>query len=511
MPFKLWLNLPLLMFSILLVSVFFGLYRPVFLTFTSIPSFLFLILEGIIIGLPLFLFFRQGLIYLYKFQTINCKTLKNLHRFKYSIFILSIFLLSMIFSYQAISNVNSNSYAIDSRSVTVSDDFTEIAYIVFHNTLPYLVIRNLQNKNSVTMYSLINIPCTDFFDSSKCKFQINSDYTLKFFMNKNIILITGNSPNSYSYMFYISQQKITEVFNLNNNEFYGTDYLYLDLSSSNVRFTSTLYNTPNSSNSGLIYLFTLTPNNYFNISKTILLPNITLASTLPSQIDKNTIDYSFSEDLTKLAFLYFTAPSIMSLNFYNINNNSSALLANQSFAINNFNSFQVHLIKWSSDFSKFFYSYDNGNSTFVDAFNFSNSSIYQVCKLSGSYTIVDIDDSASFIVGNQPFAVYEVQNPGKKIKDLQNTDAYFNYLPVVGYYSRFEQNFIWDATGTKFVQITTTGAIYISSYDYKSNSVQGPYVVDANITPSDINNLEIIAIMDLILILAFFIRQVEID
>ena len=278
-------------YFVLFGAVFIGLYRPNFLSFNPIPSILVTLIVSLFIGGIFFFLFRQGMIFLFKYKN---NSFKYLHKIKYGVFILIIFLTSFIFSFQAVSTVNSNRYSIDSQSVTLSSDFTEMAYLVFHNNNPYVVIRNLQHHNNVTIFSLTDLPCTDFFNSSPCTIHLNSDSLLRFFIDKNILLIIG-SISIPSYLFYISQQKLVQIFNLYpyqlfNHYFWG-DYYYLYLSNPKVMFISRIFNYPNISDTGLIYFYSLTPQNPLHISQQLIVTHISVNNTIPGIIRTSSIDY----------------------------------------------------------------------------------------------------------------------------------------------------------------------------------------------------------------------------
>ena len=341
----------LLIFSIVSIIYFFGLFHDSFLDFDpSINPLWITLFLSIIAGGIIYFVILKVLLFIIGEGKIRNPELKlrdpEIDKTKLFSFIFLILICMGLFSYETNMIVQQNTYQIENNSTTTSSDFSKISYLVVKNNKPYLVIRNLQNINNYSIYSLSNLPCRSTSNLYNCDY-INprpDTYVLKYYDKQNTIFII---PTDLS---------VTNFFAFNLTSKSLTDYYDWVNCNPDVIQSTILYGCLVSNNNGSSLMF------YENY--TTSLANMTLPNSHYS------LSYEFSPDHSKLvefSLNKFTNEKILYFDIYNVNNYSAVNIFNQSFNISdsyiNILSSKLGIIKWTDNNSIAYFYYQNDTSS----------------------------------------------------------------------------------------------------------------------------------------------------
>ena len=454
----------LFIFCILTLSLYFES------NITNIPLTLLYCIILLISGFVLYIIFSKIELKLLHSEYFNQN---NLHKTRMLSFGLLLLIWMSIFSGGALVTLNDNNYQIDQNSLTVSQDFSEIAYLTFNNNKPFLLLRNVDNPNNFTSISISDMSCVSSVKTLPCyKFPAISspnEFSIKLYNTQKIVLLIPNSPSDSSYFY---------ILNLTSNRLMYVYYYY----GSNLKtllLNSSLYFVEPGS---LCELMNVNDQSAYNFTyKNSSQENISVNKLFPAP------DCYFSPDFTKLVLTQtIDNGQQYSIGFFNVVNFTATLTYFENLSIVGWSIFE--LMNWENDFVHFIiYS---GDSTSIYSFNFTNTTIFNQGVLPGTEGyITSIDTNDSILTTGYNFRIYSLKNFSLLMTDPSISDS-----------------IIWNGSHDEFIGFSNNKLI-LMKYNPTINSLIVIKELDTPINPLVLQfyNDMFTAIVGLTLLTLFFV------
>ena len=387
-------RLILLTFSILSVTVFFGLYKPYIPLTPIVPDYV-TVISSIVIGFLIYILLLNLIKILLKNKIIKIKNshyqVKN--HTKYCFFTFIILIIASLFSYQSTLLINQNDHVILQNTAS-SNDFSKLAYVITSKNSVSLVVRDLNNGNT-SIFSLCNSQKWCLRNSN-----INQEYKLNFY-DKNTILISNDEIlNSIKKVYY---------FDLNEKEIINEFDFKLGYIQKILAINSSLYYV-SSFNNASVQLENIFTHEIFNFQ--LMDPQI-----------KSISDLTISPDFTKIAVYYLSNNSIPKINYYTISNLKTTLVNTTTLY---FNYEWFHFLPWTEQ-SAVYFSYfrlDFGSGTKLSYFNYTSNDSNSINAISTKLWITNINPKESIFTTLSPLRIYSYTN--STIKLLQDSTFYLD-------------------------------------------------------------------------------------
>ena len=357
--------------------------------FTNIPLILLYCIILLIFSFVLYIIFSKIELKLLHSEYLSQN---NLHKTKMLSFGFLLLIWMSIFSGGALVTLNDNNYQIDHNSISVSQDFSEIAYLTFNNNKPFLLLRNVNNPNNFTSISISDISCVSSVKTLPCyKFSASgpNEFSIKLYNKQKIVLLIPIAPvySPYFYMLNLTSNRLMYVYN---------DY---GLNLEPLLFNSTLYFVESSSLCELMNVFEQSSYNF--TYKNSLQENISI-----NKLFSNPECY-ISPDFTKLVLANtIDNGQHYSIGFFNVINFTATLTYFENYTFNGWSDFE--LVNWDNDLVHF--SFESVGSTSIYSFNFTNTTIYNQGSLPGTDYITFVNMNDSFFSTGYDFSIYSLKN-----------------------------------------------------------------------------------------------------